>query len=149
MVTDQELVKELAETNGYLDVTFVFVQAERSSSFEGSKIRTFGYGVMDFFKETPTLPRNEEVKEAAAIMSAIYARSSKFTRGNPVCRLYYVTTGKWVGDANLVARRQTVLDDLNSTRLFREVDFIPLDADSVQRLYTEVAPFDWTECSVP
>ena len=70
-------------------------------------------------------------------MSAIYARSSKFTRGNPVCRLYYVTTGKWVGDANLVARRQTVLDDLNSTRLFREVDFIPLDADSVQRLYNQ------------
>ena len=137
LVTDQELVKELAETNGYLDVTFVFVQAERSSSFEGSKIGTFGYGVMDFFKEIPTLPRNEEVKEAAAIMSAIYARSSKFTRGNPVCRLYYVTTGKWVGDANLVARRQTVLDDLTSTRLFREVDFIPLDADSVQRLYNQ------------
>ena len=64
LVTDQELVKELAETNGYLDVTFVFVQAERSSSFEGSKIGTFGYGVMDFFKEIPTLPRNEEVKEA-------------------------------------------------------------------------------------
>lgn len=51
LVTDQELVKELVETNGYLDVTFIFVQAERSSSFEGSKIGTFGYGVMDFFKE--------------------------------------------------------------------------------------------------
>ena len=58
LVTDQELVKELAETNGYLDVSFIFVQAERSSTFEGSKIGTFGYGVMDFFKETPTLPRN-------------------------------------------------------------------------------------------
>jgi len=92
---------------------------------------------MDFFKETPTLPRNEQVIEAAAIMNAIYARSSKFTRGNPVCRLYYVTTGKWVGDANLLARRQTVLDDLNGTRLFREVDFIPLDADAVQRLYNQ------------
>ncbi|MEP7153195.1 MAG: AIPR family protein [Nitrospira sp.] len=137
LVTDQELVKELVETNGYLDVTFIFVQAERSSSFEGSKIGTFGYGVMDFFKEKPTLPRNEQVAEAAAIMNAIYARSSKFTRGNPVCRLYYVTTGKWLGDANLVARRQTVLDDLTSTRLFREVDFTPLDADSVQRLYNQ------------
>lgn len=137
LVTDQELVKELAETNGYLDVSFIFVQAERSSTFEGSKIGTFGYGVMDFFKEIPTLPRNEQVEEAAAIMGAIYARSSKFTRGNPVCRLYYVTTGKWVGDANLLARRQTVLDDLEGTRLFREVDFTPLDADAVQRLYNQ------------
>ena len=137
LVTDEELVIELTETNGYLDVAFIFVQADRSSSFEGSKIGTFGYGVMDFFKETPTLPRNEAVGEAAAIMSAIYARSSKFTRGNPVCRLYYVTTGKWVGDPNLAARRQTVLDDLNTTRLFREADFIPLDADLVQRLYNQ------------
>lgn len=137
LVTDQELVNELAETNGYLDVTFIFIQADRSSSFEGSKIGTFGYGVSDFFKETSSLPRNEQITEAAAIMSAIYSRSSKFVRGNPVCRLYYVTTGKWVEDANLLARKQTVLDDLTSTRLFRDVDFTPLDADSVQRLYNQ------------
>ncbi len=34
LVTDPELVEELAGTNGYLDATFIFVQAERSASFE-------------------------------------------------------------------------------------------------------------------
>src|SRR5689334_18785670 len=37
LVTDADLVGELADTNGYLDVTFVFVQAERSAAFEAAK----------------------------------------------------------------------------------------------------------------
>jgi len=60
-----------------LDVTFVFVQAERSSNFDSAKIGTFGFGVLDFFRETPSLKRNEKIAEAAAIMAAIYRRSQQ------------------------------------------------------------------------
>ena len=137
LVTDSELVAELAKTNGYLDVTFVFVQAERSAAFDGAKIGTFGFGVGDFFRDLPQLPRNEAIREAASIMSAIYALSSRFTRGNPVCRLYYVTTGRWVNDANLVARQQVIVDDLRTTHLFRDVEFIDVDADTIQRFYNQ------------
>jgi hypothetical protein len=70
-------------------------------------------------------------------MAAIYKRSSKFKRGNPICRLYYVTTGKWVGDQTLEARRKTVISDLENTGLFREVDFTPIDAESLQELYRQ------------
>jgi len=137
LVTDAELVSELAETNGHLDVTFIFVQGERSAAFEAAKIGTFGFGAADFFREPPTLPRNEAVSEAAAIATAIFDRSSKFTRGNPSCRLYYVTTGRWTDDANLVARKRTVEEDLSTTRLFGEVSLTPIDADAVQRLYNQ------------
>ena len=138
LVTDLELVKELAATNGYLDVTFVFVQAERSPAFDGAKIGTFGFGVCDFFQEHPRLPRNEAIGEAASIMSAIYASgSSLFTKGNPACRLYYVTTGQWGNDTNLVARQQTIVDDLTTTRLFRDVEFMDVDADTIQRFYNQ------------
>ncbi len=137
LVTDSELVAELAETNGYLDVTFVFVQAERSAAFDGAKIGTFGFGVNDFFRDPPQLPRDEAIREAASIMSAIYKLSPRFTRGNPACRLYYVTTGRWVNDANLVARQQAVVDDLETTRLFRDIEFIDVDADTIQRLYNQ------------
>ena len=91
----------------------------------------FGFGVLDFLK------RNDKVRDAADIMSAIYTRSSKFKRGNPVCRLYYVTTGKWTSDATLEARRQSVVSDLRSTNLFRDVEFVPVDAEGVQRLYRQ------------
>ncbi|HEX8213708.1 MAG TPA: AIPR family protein [Longimicrobium sp.] len=137
LATDSELVAELADTNGFLDVSFVFVQAERSSSFETAKIGQFGFGVVDFFKDAPSLPRNDAIKEAAAVMKAVYDRSSKFKRGNPICRLYYVTTGKWNGDQNLEARRAAVTEDLEQTRLFREVEFIPVDADGLQKLYNQ------------
>ena len=137
LVTDSELVAELAETNGYLDVTFVFVQAERSAAFDGAKIGTFGFGVNDFFQDPSQLPRNEAIREAASIMSAIYKLSPRFTRGNPACRLYYVTTGRWVNDANLVARQQVIVDDLRTTHLFRDIEFIDVDADTIQRLYNQ------------
>lgn len=137
LVTDPELIAELGDTNGYLDVTFVFVQAERSSGFDTSKIGQFGFGVGDFFSEAPKLPRNEAVKEAAEIMTAVYERGSKFKRGNPAVRLYYVTTGKWTDDANLEARRKAVVEDLSKLNIFRDVEFIPVDADALRRLYSQ------------
>jgi hypothetical protein len=135
LVGDPELVEEYTVRNGYLDVTFVFVQAETSSNFEAAKIGQFGFGVQDFFKNKPTLPRNKNVAAAAKVMSAVYDRSSRFKRGNPVCKLYYVTTGIWTGDQALEARRKAVVDDLVGLQLFREVEVVPVDASAIQRLY--------------
>jgi len=137
LVTDAELVEELATKNAFVDATFVFVQAERSAAFESAKIGQFGFGVADFFKDKPSLPRNERIAQAAEIMAAVYARSSRFTRGNPVCRLYYATTGRWVGDKALEARRAAAREDLLHLNIFREVDFIPVGADLIQRFYSE------------
>lgn len=137
LVTDAEFVEELAATNGFIDATFVFVQAERSSSFETAKIGQFGFGVVDFFKDRPTLPRNERVTWLAEVMAAVYQRSSRFTRGNPVCRLFYATTGRWVEDKALEARRAAVIEDLAQLNIFREVEFTPVGADVIQRFYNE------------
>lgn len=137
LVTDPELVTELEEVNGFLDVTFVFVQAERSSGFDTAKIGQFGFGVRDFFSESPKLPRNASIVAAAEIMAVIYEKSSKFKRGNPSCRLYYVTTGIWKGDPNLEARRTAEVEDLLNTRLFRDVELTPVGAEDIQKLYNQ------------
>src|SRR5882724_9387676 len=105
LVTDPELVEELTTTNGHVDATFVFVQAERSSAFESAKIGQFGFGVADLFKEKPTLPRNDRIAQAAEVMAAVYAKSGRFTRGNPACRLYYATTSRWARCSKRAARR--------------------------------------------
>jgi hypothetical protein len=91
LVTDVDSVAELAERNGYLEVNFIFTQADRGASFESGKIGNFGFGVEDFFKPNPALPRNQKVAEAAAIAKAIFDRGNRF-RTKPTCRLYYVTT---------------------------------------------------------
>jgi hypothetical protein len=93
LLTDPELVEEYSERNGFLDAVFVFVQAS-TGTFNASKVGNFGYGVTDFFKQKPTLPRNNKVSAASEVMNAVYERSSKFKKGNPVCKLYHVTTGR-------------------------------------------------------
>jgi len=49
LITDKDMVDDLVEVNGYLDVAFVFVQATCSPKFDGAKIGQFGSGVRDFF----------------------------------------------------------------------------------------------------
>ncbi len=72
LMTDVDQVQEMYDQNGYIEATFIFVQAERSSGFDGAKIETVGNGVVDFFSDHPKMDRNERVKECAAIMDAIY-----------------------------------------------------------------------------
>lgn len=137
LIDDAAAVEEFVERNGYLDVSFLFVQAERSSAFETAKIGQFSFGVQDFFREEPSLPRGKDVAKLAEIKAAIYKHSSKFKRGNPTCRLYYVTTGTWTGDKALEARRRAAADDLATLRIFRSVEFLPIDAEAIQRLNRE------------
>jgi AIPR protein len=137
IVGEVEQIEELVTQNGYLDVQFVFVQAERSSNFDGSKIGETGYGVEDFFKDKPKLPRNKFVKKAAQVMNAIYDKSSLFTKANPACHIYYVTTGKWVGDPHLTGRKDGVVDSLKNTKLFSDVEFTPIDAEEIRKLWRE------------
>ena len=137
IVTDADEIADLEETNGFLDATFVFVQAERSSNFETQKIGQFGFGVQDFFSEAPSLPQNDAVSLAHRIMNAVFERSAKFDKGNPRCHLYYTTTGRWSDDANLTARRDAVKRDLEDIGLFRSVTFDCLGASELQRLYRD------------
>lgn len=137
LVTEPEEITDLGETNGYLDVTFVFTQAERSSGFETAKIGQFVFGVCDFFSETPQLPQNDRVKLYARITKEVFDRSRLFKKGNPQCLLYYVTTGKWTDDTNLVARRDAGKQDVEGLGLFRKVSAECVDVDQLQRLYRE------------
>jgi len=139
LITDIDELEELVEHAGYLDVTFIFVQAETSSSFESAKIGTFGAGVVDFFRDVPKFARNNKVQDAASIAKAIYDKSGKFRKGRPICKLFYVTTGQWKEDATLQARLDLVEDDLRDTGQFRSVEFTPIGADGVQNRYISKA----------
>jgi hypothetical protein len=137
LVTDVEAFVEQADRVGSLDVTFIFVQAQRSAVFETAKIGQFQFGVLDFFQDTPALTRTKAIQQCADIMSAIYERSPKFKLGNPACRLFYVTTGRWQNDPVLEARRSATVADLEATGLFREVEFHCVGADGIQKLYNQ------------
>jgi hypothetical protein len=135
LVFDAEEVADLAATNKYLEVDFIFCQAKSGSGFSGTEISNFLFGVKDLFSQKPALPRNESIAEKEKLVRAIYARSSIFKRGNPSVRMYYATTGKWVEDAKLIARIANERDGLLELDIFNEVEFVPVDARTLQRLY--------------
>jgi len=134
LITEPEEVDSLAEMNGFLDVTFVFCQAERSAAFDSAKIGNFSFGIGDFFSESPKLPRNDDIAHAARIVSELYSRSRLFKKGNPSCHLYYVTTGKWVSDPQLETRRESAVRDLEALNIFGATSFVCVDADHIRRL---------------
>ncbi|MCF8277019.1 MAG: AIPR family protein [Flavobacteriales bacterium] len=147
LVTEPVEIEDLADTNGYLDVTFIFNQAERSSSFETAKVGQFSFGINDFFATTSALPQNQHIKKKALIVNEIFNRSSRFKKGNPQCFIYYTTTGKWTEDANLVVRKNAVIKDLQDLSLFRKVEFEFIDAEKIQSLFRETKNAISTEIS--
>ena len=78
LVTDVESLQEHAEISGHLDVTFIFVQADQGSSFDGKKVSDFGFGVKDFFESDPKLTRNQAIKDACEITEELYEGGTKF-----------------------------------------------------------------------
>jgi hypothetical protein len=135
LLTDIDEVEDVTAGAGPLEVKFLFMQSETSPHFDGAKIGTFGFGALDFFSDSPKLKQNEKVAAYAEIMRAIYEKSSRFTRGNPVCKLFYATSGKWLDDATLKSRIDGVTSDLDGTGLFSSVEFVPLGASRVQQMY--------------
>lgn len=136
LITDESTIEDLLEVNGYLDVTFLFVQAERSPHFEMAKIGQFGFGVRDFFG-SEKLPRNDAVSLYSDLMKAIYKQSAKFRPKIPTCIVYYVTTGKWNNDTPLVARVDEEVSSLQDTELFSSVSFNPIGASQILSLYRQ------------
>lgn len=122
------------QTHSITDLNFIFVQAKTSSSFSGSDIATFGFGVRDLFKEQPEMVQNDTIKEKSAIISHILS-NMVCVRKKPKCLLYYVTTGRWTEDQNVTSRIEGIRSDLISENLFSDVFFTPVDADYLQRLY--------------
>lgn len=135
LVTEPEEIDDLVGTNGYIDATLILVQAERSENFDTAKLGHFGYGVLDFFKDEPSVAQNDALAAKARIVGELFAKSSKFTKGNPQVFLYYVTTGRWQNDANLVTRRDSLVQALQAGNLFRNVSVRCLGAAEIQGMY--------------
>ncbi|MFA6073464.1 MAG: AIPR family protein [Candidatus Woesearchaeota archaeon] len=135
IIEEKEEIDDLIELNKYLEVTFIFVQAKTSGNFDSGDIGKFLYAVSDFFEEKPKLPRMPDLLEKAKIVEYIYTKSSYMSKGNPVCKLYYVTTGTWKDDALLKARFEGGQQDLMQKNLFKNVVVFPIDARIIQKYY--------------
>ena len=131
LVASVEEAAELLGTNGYIDARFLFIQAKSASSFSGSDMVAFGDGVEEFFAESPTLPANQRIVDQREVMTWVYNNSGSL-KGRPTCELFYVTTGRWEDDAQLVAKVRKIESDLADSNLFDTVKLHTWGASELQ-----------------
>ncbi|GAB2801599.1 AIPR family protein [Rhabdobacter roseus] len=134
LVESIEEVDDLLDKNNSLEVSYIFIQAKSSSSFDSGSINTFIFGVLDFFSDAPSLVRNDDVIKHAEISNYIYSKAPRFKQ-NPALKLYYITTGKWLEDQNLMAVINNGKQSLEQTNLFETVSFISFGARELAGAY--------------
>lgn len=115
---------------------FIFVQAKTSSEFDSGEILKTGHGVLNIINDEGSNV-NEKIQKKRELIREIYSNSANFEE-NPECYLYYVTTGKWVGDSTLVDLQCKVEENIRDLNVISEVAFIPIDAEKLQQIYRNV-----------
>ena len=137
LVTDEAEVDDILKINGYLEVEFIFIQAKRSSNFDGSRMMTLCQNIKNgIFGDDDSLPKNDDIKSIIKMIRKIYSHAAKL-RGNPECRIYYATTGNWQDDAYLSSIISRQIQELIATNMFKGVQFHPLGATQLQKFYRD------------
>ncbi|MCF7558682.1 AIPR family protein [Pseudomonas petrae] len=137
LITDEDVLKDVVDNSGYLDADITFVQSKTSSNFDGSSIGSFIHGVKDFLSDAPQLVQNTAIKKMKYVWELIVQMSDHMVNRRPNCRLFYVSTGKWVGDDNLVAIINSGKKEIDQLSLFDAVSVDALGATELQRMYQE------------
>ena len=135
LVDEVDEIHDLLEANGFLEVTFFFVQAKSSPRFEGSEIGNFTFSVKEFFDPSSTLYKGERMVTFREMKDFIYDHAHSMSKGNPVCKMFYVTTGNWCDDPSLQSVIDRSVQEISSTNLFSQVTLDPCDARAVQGYY--------------
>lgn len=141
VIVNHKLVTTISEiefqisNSRYLDVNFVLVQAKTSSSFDNKEMLNFTEFTKAFFSDDISEFKTPEIMNFFEMKEYIYDHAEYMTESNPQLSMYYVTTGKWVGDKTL----QKVIDrnkkDLKDLNIFSDIKFVPCGAAEIQTLY--------------
>lgn len=134
LVEDTDEIDNLLETNGYLEVTYLFIQSKTSSNFDTKEMHAFYFGVSDFFAEEPKLTRNDDIKRFSELSEYLLEKASDFN-DNPICKTFYITTGVVNEDQNISAVVDYSIKDLESYNLFERVEAKVLGASELGKLY--------------
>jgi hypothetical protein len=137
LVYSKEQVDDILRTINRFDVRFVFVQSKTSAEFDSAGVGNFLLGLRQFFDQEIVVPVNDRVTSAFDVKNYIFSQALAMDR-RPQCQMYYVTTGKWLNPAHVVECINKNKGDLLATNLFSDIDFHPIDAEALRKLYREI-----------
>ena len=116
----EQEIDYIIEKNGTLSIDFIFIQAKNSPKFKSGDIGTFGFGVQQFFADSPSIDLNEQVGNFISLKDRLYSEAILFSE-NPRVFLYYVTTGKWENQLDPKSRLEETVSTLEEKNLFSEI----------------------------
>lgn len=135
--TSVKEIEDLIVLNNYLDVTFILIQSKTSEKFEGTDLGSFIDWVKYFFKEENNLFSSDNMKNFIEMKNFIYTNGQYMRNRNPLCKMYYVTTGEWNNDENLTIKIRDKEQELSQLGLFepKGINFYPIGIDELRDLY--------------
>ena len=135
LVEEEDEINDLLSKNGYLNIKYIFIQAKSSEAFDASEINNFIFGVKDFFKETPALICNDDISRKRQLSQYLFRHASRF-EPNPICSLFYVSTGRFTNDLqDHTAVMEQGKNDLLSLDFFSSVNAKILGASEISECY--------------
>ncbi|MGZ8213329.1 MAG: AIPR family protein [Methylosarcina sp.] len=137
IILDEDELRDVVDATAYLDVDITYIQSKTSSSFDGSAIGSFIHGIKDFLSDEPQLVQNDKIKKMKEIWETIISMSSYMVNRRPICKIYYVCTGKWQEDQNLRAIINSGRTEIENIGIFEDVTVEALGASEIQKLFHE------------
>ncbi len=139
LVTTEEEINSIFESHKRnIEIDFIFIQSKTSEKFEKKEITNFGDGIYDFLSEEPAFPHDDILSEANKIFNQVVDNVHKVKRGKPNAKTYFVTTGVWNDERELVAALKTNLRKIESTGYFGNVECLKIDRDELIKLWSSI-----------
>lgn len=121
-----------------LNVDYIFTQSKTSEGFDTGEISVFLMAVKNFFQDkSKRIKMNAKMDELAKISDVILDNAIKLNT-NPVCHLYYATTGIWNETPAFAAVIENGISEIKNLQLFSDVSFIPYDQKRITNAYREI-----------
>lgn len=145
IICDPEELDGIKRMTPRMEIDFVFIQSKTSSDFDSGEILKFISGVREFLDASPKGLPSSTYRNQLEIRDTVIGMLAS-THRNPTCNLYYVTTGQWKENAQLIGRIDRAKQDIISTNMFASVNFFPIDSLKLQSLHRQLR--NKTECTV-
>lgn len=137
-VSNLSQLEDILRTGMEFSVEFYFIQAKTSDKFEGKEMLQFGNGVLDVLNvsnNSISKVKNIKIKEKCKMIELLIENYDLF-KDVPKCYLYYVTTGLWVDDTNLLVDVNKVKDDLIKLEIFEQnIEFYTYGSKELRKQY--------------
>ncbi|MFC6591988.1 AIPR family protein [Deinococcus lacus] len=135
LVLSLDDVDEICSPASNLSASLIFIQSKRSAKFDSAEINNLFFGIGDFLSEKPRLTMNNEIASMHDIWNSLLEKYSAKLIAKPNVKIYYVTTGKWTEDSNLLATIEVGKESILGQELFSSVHFYPIDGNAIHKLY--------------